>query len=200
MLLAFAGALALIGGVLAATWFNTPATQRVQSGTLLQQPRILPPFSLTDQDGQTYTVEQLKNRWTLIFPGFTYCPDICPTTLGLLKTVRTQLGPKADKLQVVLFSIDPERDTPQRLKDYVSYFSPDFRGVTTSEPGLKAMAQALGVAYAKVPGDSPETYTMDHSAALILINPQGQLAGYFTAPLQAPALIADLEQLLGEAS
>lgn len=197
VLLAFAGALALIGGILAATWFNTPATLRVESGTLLQQPRILPAFSLTDQDGQPYTVEQFKGRWTLIFPGFTYCPDICPITLGLLKTVRAQLGADGEKLQVVLFSIDPERDTPQRLKDYVSYFSPEFRGVTTPEPGLKAMAQALGVAYAKVPGDSPENYSMDHSAALILINPQGQLAGYFTAPLQAPALIADLKQLLG---
>ncbi|HEY0974080.1 MAG TPA: SCO family protein [Solimonas sp.] len=193
---AFAGALALIGGILAATWFNTPATTRVASGTLLQQPRVLPPLSLIDENGQPFDVDQLKNRWTLIFPGFTYCPDICPTTLALLKNVQGQLGPKAEKLQVALFSVDPERDTPERLKEYVHYFSPSFRGVTTPEPNLKAVAQALGVAYAKVPGATPETYTMDHSAALILINPRGELAGYFTGPLQAPALVADLQQLL----
>ncbi len=197
VLLAFAGAVALIGGILAATWLNTPKTVRVASGTLLQQPRALPDFTLIDQDGQPFTRAQLQGKWTLIFPGFTYCPDICPTTLGLLKTVRSQLDPQAAaRLQVVLFSIDPARDSPSRLKEYVTYFSPDFRAATVDEPQLKAMAQALGVAYAKVPGGTPETYTMDHSAALILINPDGELTGYFTAPLTAPALVGDLRQLL----
>lgn len=197
VLFAFAGALALIGGILAATWINTPKTVRVASGTLLQQPRTLPDFTLTDQDGQPFTRTELQGHWTLIFPGFTYCPDICPTTLGLLKTVRDQLGADATgKLKVVLFSVDPERDAPARLKEYVTYFSPDFGAVTAPEPQLKAMAQALGVAYAKVPGATPDSYTMDHSAALVLINPDGALTGYFTPPLQVPALVADLRQIL----
>ncbi len=193
---ALAGATALIGGILLATWLNTPGTTTLRSGTLLQQPRVLPALDLIDQDGQPFTHAQLQGHWTLIFPGFTYCPDICPTTLGLLKTVQTQLGSRAEHLQVVLFSVDPERDTPERLKEYVTYFSPAFRGVTTSEPNLKAVAQALGVAYAKVPGGAPGEYSMDHSAALILINPRGELAGYFTGPFQADLLLADLKQVL----
>lgn len=198
ILFAFAGALALIGGILAATWFNMPKTVRVASGTLLEQPRTLPDFVLTDQDGQPFTRAQLQGRWTLVFPGFTYCPDVCPTTLALLKTVKAQLDPAAaERLQVVLFSVDPGRDTPARLKEYVSYFDPDFRAATAPEPQLKAMAQALGVAYARVPGETPESYTMDHSAALILIDPDGALAGYFTPPLQVTALVTDLGQLLG---
>jgi len=197
---AFAGAVALIGGILLATWLNTSSTTALRSGTLLQQPRVLPALGLTDQDGQPFTVSQLQGHWTLIFPGFTYCPDICPTTLGLLKAVQQQLGDQAEHLQVVLFSIDPDRDTPERLKEYVTYFSPTFRGVTTPEPNLKAIAQALGVAYAKVPGDTPDEYSMDHSAALILINPRGELAGYFTGPFQAELLLADLKQVLERAS
>lgn len=194
--LVLAGALALVAGVLAAVYLSTPKTLSVKSGTLLQQPRILPEFSLTDQDGAAFTHEQLVGHWTLIFPGFTYCPDVCPTTLAMLKNVETQLGPRAEQLRVAMFSIDPERDTPEQLKRYVSHFSPRFQGITTPEPGLRSMAQALGVAYAKVPGETPESYTMDHSAALILINPRGELAGYFTSPLQAPALVADLGSLI----
>jgi protein SCO1/2 len=186
--LVIAGALALIAGILAAVYLSAPKTLTIQSGTLLQQPRALPEFSLIDQDGAAFTREQLLGHWTLIFPGFTYCPDVCPTTLAMLKNVESQLGPRAEQLRVAMFSIDPER--------YVSHFSPRFQGVTVAEPGLRSMAQTLGVAYIKVPGDTADSYTMDHSAALILINPRAELAGYFTTPLQAPALLADLKQII----
>ncbi|MDP9143071.1 MAG: SCO family protein [Pseudomonadota bacterium] len=192
------GALALIGGVLAALYFSggNGGNTSISSGTLLQQPRALPTFALTDEKGQAFTPASLLNHWTLMFPGFTYCPDVCPTTLGLLKTVQARLGDQGARLQVVLFSIDPQRDTPEVLQRYVSFFSPDFKGVTTPEPGLQQLAAALGVAYIKVPGDVEGNYTMDHSSALILINPQGQLAGYFTPPFQVDALVKDLESLL----
>lgn len=197
----FIGALALVGGILAATHLTRGGEVEVTSGTLLQKPRALPAFTLTDENGQPFTQANLQGRWTLLFPGFTYCPDVCPTTLGLLKNVQAQLGDQADMLQIALFSVDPERDTPETLKRYVHFFSPSFKGVTTAEPGLQQIAAALGVAYIKVPGDGegPEgkSYTMDHSAALILINPQGQLAGYFTPPLQVAALTNDLKSLVG---
>lgn len=193
----FIGALALVGGILAATHLTGGGTIEVTSGTLLQTPRALPAFSLTDENGQPFTQENLQGRWTLLFPGFTYCPDVCPTTLGLLKTVQAQLGEQAGALQVALFSVDPERDTPEVLKRYVHFFSPAFKGVTTPEPGLQQLAAALGVAYVKIPGEAEGSYTMDHSAALILINPQGQLAGYFTPPLQVAALARDLQSLIG---
>jgi len=193
------GALALMGGVLAAVYFSGAGNgggASIGSGTLLQKPRTLPAFALTDEKGQDFTPANLLGHWTLMFPGFTYCPDVCPTTLGLLKTVQAQLGEQAARLQVVLFSIDPQRDTPEVLQRYVSFFSPDFKAVTTAEPGLQQLAAALGVAYIKVPGDVEGNYTMDHSSALILLNPQGQLAGYFTPPLQVDALVKDLKSLL----
>jgi protein SCO1 len=192
----FIGALALIGGVLAAVFISGPKTVAVESGTLLQTPRPLPAFSLTDESGQPFTNAELQRHWTLLFPGFTYCPDICPATLAQLKAVQAGLGTRADRLQVLLFSIDPERDTPETLARYVHHFDPSFKGATTGEPGLRDMAQALGVAYIKVPGETAESYTMDHSAALVLINPRGEIAGYFTPPLRTEALTRDLKQIL----
>ncbi|WP_248679543.1 SCO family protein [Sinimarinibacterium sp. CAU 1509] len=195
-LIVFAGVAALILGLIAAALLSSPKNIAIGSGTLLKAPRSLPEFSLIDQDGQPFTRESLLGHWTLIFPGFTYCPDICPTTLGVLKAVEAQLGSESSNLTVALFSIDPERDTPETLKRYVQYFSPNFIGVTTQEPQLKQMAQTLGVAYLKVPGDTPESYTMDHSAALVLIDPQARIAGYFTPPHQVDALVRDLGTVL----
>lgn len=192
----FIGALALLGGLLAAVFISGPRMLAVESGTLLQTPRALPAFSLIDESGAAFTNAALLGRWTLLFPGFTYCPDICPATLAQLKTVRNGLGDRANRLQVLLFSIDPERDTPEILARYVHHFDPSFKGATTSEPGLREMAQALGVAYIKVPGETEESYTMDHSAALVLINPRGEIAGYFTPPLRIEALTRDLRQIL----
>jgi protein SCO1 len=192
----FIGALALIGGVLAAVFISGPKTVAVESGTLLQTPRALPAFSLTDEAGQPFTNAELQRHWTLLFPGFTYCPDICPATLAQLKAVQAGLGARADRLQVLLFSIDPERDTPETLARYVHHFDPSFKGATTGEPALREMAQALGVAYIKVPGETAESYTMAHSAALVLINPRGEIAGYFTPPLRTEALTRDLKQIL----
>lgn len=192
LLFVILGAGALAVGLLAAIWLQKPATVALQSGTLLQQPRALAEFSATDQDGRPFTRDSLTGHWTLIFPGFTSCPDVCPTTLAMLKNVVAQLGPDAASLRVVFLSVDPERDTPERLKQYVQYFDPGFTAAVTPEPELQRLAQMLGVAYAKVPGATPEAYTMDHSAALILIDPQARIAGYMTPPFDAARLAADL--------
>lgn len=203
-LLILVAALAMIAGLLAAAFLRPSGTPAIESGTLLRTPRALPAFALVDEDGQPFTNQNLQGHWTLVFPGFTYCPDVCPTTLGLLKNVEAQLGDRARNLQVVLFSVDPDRDTPETLSRYVRYFSPRFKGATTAEPGLKTLAQALGVAYVKVPGESSidgaDRYTMDHSAALVLVNPRGELAGYFTPPLNVDALVRDLGRILEQAS
>lgn len=190
-------ALAGLLGVIAAVQLSAPrGGTGLQSGTQLPQPRALPAFTLTDQDGQTFSAQSLTGRWTLLFPGFTYCPDVCPTTLALLKQVKARLG--ADHpLRVVFLSVDPERDTPQRLKTYTAQFDPDFVGVTAAEPQLGAIARAFGIAYAKVPGATPESYQMDHSAAIILLNPQAQIVAYLTPPFDPAKLVADLEPLTG---
>jgi protein SCO1/2 len=190
------GAIALMVGLIAAIWLQQPATVSLQSGTLLQAPRPLGDFHAVDQDGQPFGREQLQGHWTLIFPGFTTCPDVCPTTLALLKQVDDGLGDAAQRLRVDFLSVDPDRDTPARLKQYVQAFDPRFTAMTAAEPELQNLARMLGVAYAKVPGKTPDDYTMDHSAALIVIDPQARIAGYLTPPFAADKLTADLRTLL----
>jgi protein SCO1/2 len=186
----------LLGAFAAHLWLQAPATQ-LGSGTLLPQPRVIGDFNLTGDDGKPFTKASLAGHWNLVFTGYTHCPDVCPTTLATLKSVASKLGPDADKLQIVFLSIDPERDRPEALERYVHYFDPRFRGATAPNTELDRLAPQIGFVYLKVPGTTPENYSMDHSAALILINPQAQVAGYFTPPLSADALAQDLSKLIG---
>ncbi|HSW11306.1 MAG TPA: SCO family protein [Solimonas sp.] len=196
ILYGFIGAIAAVLGIVVALQFSTPRGTELQSGTQLPQPRALPAFELVDQDAQPFGAPQLAGRWTLLFPGFTYCPDVCPTTLALLKQVNAGLD-ESLRPRVVFLSVDPERDTPARLKSYVSHFDPGFFGVTAPEPQLSAIARGLGIAYAKVPGSSPDSYQMDHSASLILLDPQARIVAYFSPPFDPAKLSADLKAVIG---
>ena len=187
---------AAVLGLAAASYFLRPPGVQIKSGTLLSQPRQLPDFSLVRDNGQSYTLSSLKGHWTLVFPGFTSCPDVCPTTLAFLKTLAAKLDSEGLKLDVLFVSVDPERDTPERLASYVHYFNPKFIGATAKEPELGRFAQTMGIAYTKVPGDSPGTYTMDHSAALILVDPLGRITAYFTPPHQLDAMNQDLAAIM----
>lgn len=187
-----AAAIALSLGVASAVWWLRP--HGLGSATLLPQPRPLPALALVDQDGRPYTTDSLRGHWSLLFPGFTTCPDVCPTTLSLLHRLNQALGARAP--QVVFLSVDPERDTAQKLKDYVHYFDPAFTAVTAPEPALAGAAQALGIAYMKVPGATDQDYTMDHSAALILIDPDAAIAGYFMPPLDLESMKSDLAAIM----
>lgn len=175
---------------------QAPAKVTLDSGTLLDAGRPIPEFSLTGDDGQPFTRAALTGGWSLIFVGFTHCPDICPNTLGLLKTVHGQLDAAKKPLRVVLLSVDPERDTPELLARYVKYFDPSFKGATGPTAQLDALGSALGYVYIKRPAPPPAGYTLDHSAALILVNPDAQVIGYFTPPLKIDALVADLARLI----
>lgn len=199
ILFGLVAALAAALGLAVGAILLKPKTTPIASGTLLDNPRPLPAFSLTGQDGQPFTNQSLVGKWTVVFAGFTYCPDICPGTLTLLKAVKAKLGPQADRLQVLFLSVDPGRDTPERLKTYVQFFDPAFLAATAPDAELEKLARAMSFVYAKVPGETADSYTMDHSTALMLINPQGQLAGFFTAPLQVDPLSADLSSILGRA-
>lgn len=195
---------AAAAGLLLASWVFEPGgsgsdTAVLASGTLLPQPRPLPEFTLTDADGKPFDRASITGRWSLVFVGFTHCPDVCPNTLSLLKTVNTRLQSENKKLHVVFLSVDPERDNAAALRTYVNYFSPDFAGVTGPEDQLTVLGQAMGFVFAKAPGPTPETYSMDHSSALILVNPQAQVAGYFTPPLKVDALVTDLGSILPKA-
>lgn len=132
------------------------------------------PFQLVDQDGKPVDEKILKGKWTAVFFGFTYCPDVCPTTMQALGAAQAQLGPKADKLQVVFISVDPERDTPAQLKSYLSneVFPKGTIGLTGTPEQVAAAAKAYRVYYKK--NGEGDAYLVDHSTAAYLMNPKGQ--------------------------
>lgn len=169
---------------------------QIASGTLLPSPRAIPAFALDGSDGAPFDKARFAGKWSVIFVGFTHCPDICPNTLGLLKTVHGQLQAQNKPLQVVLLSVDPERDTPETLARYVSHFDPSFVGATGAKAEIDKLGAAMGFVYMKSPGATADSYSVDHSSALILINPDGQVAGYFTQPLKVEPLVADLGKLI----
>ena len=167
----------------------------LRTGVALAPPVVLPDFSLSDQRGRPFTAASLRGHWSLVVPGFTYCPDICPTTLATLDRVHTQLAADASPLQVVLLTVDPERDSTEVLARYLAFFNPAFIGVTGAPAQLEHLYQVLGVQRIRIPG-AQGAYSVDHSAALLLVDPGGRLAGYFMPPFSAERLTADLGPLL----
>ena len=158
---------------------------------VIDSPRALPPFQLQSTAGPL-TAEQLKGHWTVVFIGFTHCPDVCPTTLTDMARAQA-LWDKAglnSKPKLLFVSIDPERDTPEKIAEYAAYFHKDTLTATAAEPQLTEFTRSLGLVYMKVPqGDS---YTMDHSATLVLLNPQAEFAGIIRPPLNPEAIGADM--------
>jgi protein SCO1 len=170
--------------------FNPPLALR--SGTALPEPRPLGEFSLLDQRGKPFGRAALEDRWSLVFTGFTHCPDLCPTTLALLASLHSHV--RGDGLQFVFVSVDPERDTPERIAAYLAHFDPTFVGATGSTAEIERFTATLGLAQVRNPGVAGE-YTVDHSAALVLIDPRARVAGYFQPPHDERALAADLAPL-----
>ncbi|MNY07122.1 hypothetical protein D3C86_1399100 [compost metagenome] len=164
---------------------------------LLPQSRNLPDVTLTNQDGQPVAINELKGKWSLLFFGYTFCPDICPTTLAQLRQIKSELPPEAvDKLQIVLVSVDPHRDTPQQLKQYLGYFDPQFVGLTPkSTDELQKVSNAVSIPF--IPADTNKpNYTVDHSGNLAVIGPDGTQRGFIRAPLNNAKLVAQLPVML----
>jgi protein SCO1 len=163
---------------------------RLASGTWLPQPKSLDDFHLTDENGQPYTRAQLTAAPTLVYFGFTRCPDVCPTTLVRLAQIRRQAALPA--LRVLFVSVDPQRDTPAVLGRYVHAFDAAFHGATGAPDEIARVARNFGVAVSRVdlPGGD---YTMDHSAVVFLVAGAGIVA-VFTPPFEAPAFAADLRR------
>ncbi|HWS40082.1 MAG TPA: SCO family protein, partial [Arenimonas sp.] len=159
------------------------------AATLIDTPRAIPAFSLLSANGKI-NAENIKGSWTLVFIGFTYCPDVCPTTLVELAKAQA-IWAKTDlrnKPKLLFLSVDPERDDPKKLADYAAFFSKDTITATANEPQLSELTRNLGLVYMKVPqGDS---YTMDHSAILVLLNPNAEFAGIIRPPFN-PEVIAN---------
>ena len=195
-ILLFAGACVAIAAALATvTVIVVQGRERadaIAEGTTTGQPAVGGPFQLVDQDGRTVDQTLLDGKWSLVFFGFTYCPDYCPTTLTSLEATRQQLGADADDLQIVFVSIDPERDTPQALKDYLSSdgFPPGVIGLTGTPEQVAAAAKVYRAYFQKV-GDG-EDYTMNHSLTVYLMGPDGQFRsalGHDLGPERSAQLI-----------
>ncbi|TBU86882.1 SCO family protein [Phytopseudomonas dryadis] len=175
---------------------NDPAALLDAGIVLLPQHRQVPTLDFTDQDGQTFATDQLTDRWSLLFFGYTFCPDICPATLAQLRQLRSQIPPEAwDNLRIVLVSVDPNRDTPEQLHKYLGYFDAGFVGLTGEPDTLQQLANALSIPY--IPADtSKENYTVDHSGNLAIIGPDGTQRGFIRAPINNEKLAAQLPALL----
>ncbi len=169
----------------------------LSAGTALPEPRALPAFALVDQAGRSFGPERFEGRWSLLFTGFTHCPDVCPTTLAQMAELRRFVG--RDDLQFVFVSVDPERDTPVVVARYLAHFDPALVGATGARAEMERLTAGLGLAQVRNPGTDGE-YTVDHSTAFVLIDPEARLAGYFSAPHERDALVADLAGLPGAGS
>lgn len=176
-ILLFAGACAVIAAALIAVTLvvvSRPAPG-LRPGEVVStgEAKIGGPFQLVDQDGRPVDQTMLEGKWSLVFFGFTYCPDYCPTTLTMLEATRARLGDRAEDLQIVFISVDPERDTPQALKDYLSSdgFPEGVIGLTGTPAQAAAAARAYGAPYQKV--GSGEDYTMNHGLTIYLMGPDG---------------------------
>ena len=164
------------------------AETRANGLFLFDTPRDPGEFSLIDHHGSPFTREDLIDQWTLIFFGFTHCPDICPTTMAELAELKAQLvGTEASDARVVMLSVDPARDTPERLAQYVPYFHADFIGVTGDFTDILSFAQRLNAPFRKV-SEPDGAYQMEHSANVMLMNPRGDYHGFFRAPLDIPKM------------
>lgn len=163
---------------------------------LLPQSRKVPDLAFVDQDGKPVSLGALKDKWTLVFFGYTFCPDICPTTLAQLRQIKSQLPASAvEKLRVVLVSVDPNRDTPAQLKTYLGYFDKDFMGLTAPVDTLQKLANAVSIPF--IPADtSKPNYTVDHSGNLALLGPDGTQRGFIRGPMNSQKLLAQLPGLL----
>lgn len=166
--------------------------------TLIDPARPLPPMAFTDQNGQPFGPEQLRGHWSILFFGFTFCPDICPTTLAVLAQVEKKLTdlPTEQRPHIVLVSVDSKRDTPERLAQYVKSFSPTFTGITTGDQAAVqefALKMGVPVAISEQPGGN---YTVDHSAAIFVVDPNGALRALSSTPHEVPIIAEDYRSIV----
>lgn len=188
-------------GLVAAQYFwrpgdvATPHPPELRGTLLYPQPRPIAEFSLRRADGSTLSRDDLQGRWSVLFIGFTHCPDVCPTTLGLLAQVTKRWDGAEPPPQVLFVAVDPERDTPQKAQEYASFFDAGFIGASGDLDQLESFARGFGMVFMKSP--LPDGgYTIDHSSSLAVIGPDATLRGVMRPPLQPDTIAADLHALI----
>jgi protein SCO1/2 len=172
------------------------AAPQLQAARLFPAPRELPAFSLASGKDGHIDKNSLAGHWTIVFLGFTHCPDVCPTTLADMAKAQKiwRTLPAATRPRLLFVSVDPDRDTPAALADYARFFDADTLTATAPEPALGAFAKSLNLVYMKVPMANGD-YDMDHSSSLMLLDPQVRQAGFLRPPLEPAKIASDLIQL-----
>ena len=167
-------------------------------GVLRPEPKPLQAFELSDQYGQAFNLDRLKGKWSFVFFGYTYCPDICPTTLSTLTGVikKLQADPhRLSNIQVAFVSVDPQRDTPDLLEGYLKYFNEAFQGVTGTTQDIDKLTRQFGAGYMKEPETAPGQYLVSHTSSIFLINPHGQLLAAFSPPHDPNTIVEQFQQI-----
>jgi protein SCO1/2 len=188
LLFGFICVIALAAGVALALVRTTPVAS-VSVATVFDEVRPLPAFELVDATARSRTTASLEGRWAWLFFGFTACPDVCPATLGILASAIDKID-SSRRPDVYLISVDPERDTPERLASYVHHFNPAFNALTGPLAEVERLAEGLYASFAKVPLDGGG-YTMDHFAGIYMVNDKAQVVAISTTPHDATALASD---------
>jgi protein SCO1 len=190
-------AMAAVGAAAGLFWRHQQSVPQLSTGTRLEPSRAIDDFNLIDSQGRKFGSANLHGHWTIMFFGYTNCPDFCPATLSTLAALEKQLRAEKGVVlpQVVFVSVDAKRDTPAQLAKYVPYFDPSFIGLTAADqPSIEAVAKNLGVAVIITPTQDG-AYTVDHSAELFVLDPAGRLAALLSGPFTVQALAGDWQRI-----
>jgi protein SCO1/2 len=189
-------ALAALGagvGAFTARYYHSPPAPPEIPGLLWPNPKQVGAFEAVDEEGRPFGLERLKGRWSFLFFGYTNCPDVCPITLAVLDRVQRQA--EAGNVQTVFVSVDPERDTLERIKQYVEYFNPEFSGVGGSLAQVRSLTDQLGIPFVHEPPGETGNYFVDHSAAVFLVDPEARLVSVFSPPHDAGEILGRFREI-----
>ena len=192
--------IALVSGFIASWMLYDSKPVKLETAMWFgNQAKSLPDFRLNDHNNQAFGNPQLTDKWSLLFFGYTHCPDICPTSLQVLSNLLNSMDgiDSSRAIQVIFVSVDPDRDTPANLKSYVEYFHPDIIGASASVSELNLLTKAVGIAHNRnKPVENQVSYEVSHSSGIILINPDGEFAGLFGAPHDAFTMTSDMKKII----
>lgn len=175
----------IVAGVFSTKYYRAgPAQAPEITGFLWPNPKTIGPFGMINQDNELFSQKDLAGHWTFLFFGYTHCPDVCPITLSVMDQVYRQLqkNNQAGNVQMVFVSVDPQRDTPDKMASYMDYFNRDFVGLTGSQEQLESIARQMGIVYVHADESASGEYLVDHTASIFLVSPEKQLIGIFSAP------------------
>ena len=187
--------------VMAVTYVMTKPPERPAEleGVLRPDFRLLQPFKLTDHNNAVFDEQRLQGKWNFVFFGYTSCPDVCPATLYVLKSVHGLLvdetGKIPDDMQVIFVSVDPARDTPEKLAEYITYFNKDFIGATADKAEIDKLAMQFGAGYILEDEIEPGIYNVAHTSAIFLVDPYGRLAASFSQPHQPTTIVSQYKKI-----